>query len=134
MFNHRIIVIGARLFKNCLALLRIFAHLTTQVTCNMIAIMNVQDIIWLPEIEEKLWRKHNVWLEEVEAVLFDKPKVRFIERGHRQGENLYAAYGQTEAGRYLTVFFILKSDKRALIITAREMDRKERRRYGRRTG
>lgn len=44
---------------------------------------------------------------------------------------MYAAYGQTDAGRYLTVFFIHKPGGRALIISARDMDGKERRQYGR---
>jgi hypothetical protein len=58
--------------------------------------------------------------------------IRFIEHGHYEGENLYAAYGQSEAGRYLTVFFILKPNQQALIISARDMDQKERKRYGKR--
>jgi hypothetical protein len=40
------------------------------------------------------------------------------------------AYGQTEADRYLTVFFIHKSGDEALIISARDMDGKERKHYG----
>lgn len=59
------------------------------------------------------------------------PRFRFHERGHVQGEDLYAAYGRTDAGRYVTVFFLHKSDGEALIVTARDMDPKERERYGR---
>jgi hypothetical protein len=40
--------------------------------------MRVQRIIWLPEIEDKLYRKHQVLVEEVEEVLFDKPRIRFV--------------------------------------------------------
>jgi len=47
------------------------------------------------------------------------------------GENMYAALGRTEEGRYLIVFFIHKLDGRALIISAREMDDSEKRLYGR---
>lgn len=94
--------------------------------------MKVQQIIWLPEIEEKLLLKHSILAEEVEEVLFDNPQIYFVEKGHRKGENLYAAYGQTEAGRYLTVFFILKHNTHALIISARDMDKKERKHYGKR--
>jgi uncharacterized DUF497 family protein len=39
--------------------------------------------------------------------------------------------GQTEAGRYLIVFFIHKKSGAALVISARDMTPKERRRYGR---
>lgn len=94
--------------------------------------MQVKHIIWLPEIEEKLLLKHGVLVEEVENVLFGKPQVYFVEKGHRIGENLYVAYGQTDEGRYLSVFYILKPHAQALIISARDMDAKERRHYGKR--
>jgi len=44
---------------------------------------------------------------------------------------MYAAFGQTDEGRYLIVFFIYKRDGRALIISARDMDDSEKRLYGR---
>ncbi len=44
--------------------------------------------------------------------------------------NVYRALGQTDAGRYLAVFFVYKGDRKALTISARDMDGKERRRYG----
>ncbi len=96
--------------------------------------MRVKRIIWLPEIEGKLWNKHGVQVFEVENVLFRKPHVRFVEKGHREDENLYAAYGRTEAGRYLIVFFLLKPGNQALIISARNMDGQERKLYGRQKG
>jgi len=55
----------------------------------------------------------------------------FVESGHRADENVYSANGQTDTGRYLIVFFIRKADNSALILSARSMDKKERRRYGR---
>ena len=94
--------------------------------------MRVGHIIWLPEIEDKLYYKHHVLIEEVEEILFDKPHIRFVEKGHRQGEDLYAAYGQTADGRWLIIFFVLKERGTALVISARDMDRKERRLYVRR--
>ena len=94
--------------------------------------MRVSHIIWMPEIEEKLYDKHQVLVEEVEDVLFNEPHVRFVEKGHHADENLYAAYGQTEAGRWLIVFFILKSEHEALVISARDMERKELQLYVRR--
>jgi len=91
----------------------------------------VTRIIWLPDIEDKIIQKHRVLAEEAEEILFGNPRVRFVEKGYRQGEDVYAAYGQTEAGRYLIVFFILKRDGEALVLSARDMDSKERRLYGR---
>ena len=68
---------------------------------------------------------------EVEEVLSDRPLLRFASKGKRTREDVYSAMGQTNAGRYIMVFFILKSHHRALIISARDMDRKERNYYGR---
>ncbi|MFH1861709.1 MAG: hypothetical protein ABH878_02750 [bacterium] len=66
--------------------------------------MTIKGIIWLNEIIEKLLIKHNV---QVTEVLVNRPKFRFVEKGHRKGESLYAAQGKTNSGRYLIVFFIL---------------------------
>lgn len=52
-----------------------------------------------------------------------------IERGRLKGEDVYVAYGRTETGRYLAVFFIHKQSGDALILSARDMDEKERTRY-----
>jgi uncharacterized DUF497 family protein len=69
---------------------------------------------------------------EVNEVFNSDPRFRYISKGRRlKDEGVYAAYGQTEAGRYLTVFFIRKLGGAALIISAREMDDKERKWYGR---
>ena len=52
-----------------------------------------------------------------------------MAKGNVKGEDLYSALGQTEAGRYLVIFFLNKGRGKALIISARDMDAKERRRY-----
>ena len=87
--------------------------------------------IWLDHIVDKLEWKHSVRTTEVDEALASRPRINFIERGNRSGENLYAAYGRTEAGRYLVVFYIAKVNGRPLIISARDMSRAERRRYDR---
>jgi uncharacterized DUF497 family protein len=86
-------------------------------------------IIWLEEIVEKIDRKHHVTKEEVREILKGSRQFRFVEKGQRKGENVYSAMGQTRGGRYLIVFFIRKRTGQALPISAREMDRAERRRY-----
>ena len=64
-------------------------------------------------------------------MLNSRPHFRFVAKGRRQrNENVYAAYGQTDAGRYLAIFFIYKPGNLALIISARDMDDKERKLYG----
>lgn len=93
--------------------------------------MYIDDFIWLPDIVEKLAAKHHVTPEEIEEVFFNRPRFRFVESGRRANEDVYAALGQTDAGRYLIVFFIRKVGNRALILSARGMDEKERRLYER---
>jgi uncharacterized protein len=93
--------------------------------------MFIDDFIWLPDIVQKLAIKHDVTMDEVEEVLFSHPRFRFVEPGYRSGEDVYSAMGQTDAGRYLIVFLIHKPDHVALILSARDMDSKERRLYER---
>ena len=93
--------------------------------------MFIDDFVWLPDIVEKLEVKHRVSQDEVEEVFFAAPKYRFVESGHRLGEDVYSAGGQTDNGRYLLVFFIHKSNNTALILSARDMDSGERKRHGR---
>ena len=93
--------------------------------------MYIDDFVWLTEIANKVATKHRVTLDEAEEVFSNNPKYRFVESGHRSGEDVYSAGGQTDAGRYLIVFFIYKGDNTALILSARDMDAAERRRYER---
>jgi uncharacterized DUF497 family protein len=95
-------------------------------------LMHIDDIIWLPQVIDKLAWKHHVAAEEVDEVLFGDTMYRRVQRGHVPGEDLYSALGQTHAGRYLIVFFIYKSTREALVLSARDMDAKERRQYGQR--
>ncbi|MGA7875871.1 MAG: BrnT family toxin [Desulfoferrobacter sp.] len=94
--------------------------------------MEIQDIIWLDVFVEKLWHKHRVTTGEVEEMLFNVPKVRFIEKGDVKEEDVYAAMGRSHAGRYLITFFIRKEHNRALIISARDMSKNERKFYEKR--
>ena len=67
---------------------------------------------------------------EVEEILHSRKNVYRIAKGDVKGEDVYLALGRTSAGRYLSVFFILKRNHDVLPISARNMDSKERRRYG----
>ncbi len=91
--------------------------------------MKIRGIIWLDEVVRKLVAKHGVRQDEVREVLNRSRHFWFVERGHRRGENVYAALGRTEAGRYLTVFFVHKKGGQALILSARDMTAAERKRY-----
>jgi hypothetical protein len=43
--------------------------------------VRIDGIIWLENVERKIWEKHRVQPDEVEAVLESDPHVRFVERG-----------------------------------------------------
>lgn len=92
----------------------------------------VDRIVCPDYIEDKLEAKHGVTLREVRQILVGGPRIRFAEKGYIQGEDVYAAFGQAFSGRYLAVFFVYKpNSSTAIIISARDMTRKERKRYGR---
>ena len=91
--------------------------------------MKIQGIIWLDDIIEKIIKKHNVKQNEIIEVLKNKPLFRYIEKGHRPGENLYASLGYTNSDRKLIIFFIYKKNKQILVLTARDMTQNERKRY-----
>jgi uncharacterized DUF497 family protein len=84
---------------------------------------------WSEEIASSLQRKHNIDRDEVESLISGNPKFRFVEKGYRPDGDVYAALGQTEAGRYLIVFFSHIQEGHARILCARDMKRAERQKY-----
>jgi len=93
--------------------------------------MKVTGIIWLRKIVDKLDWKHQIQITEVEEVFANRPQYRQLESGNIDGEDVYAAYGRTYSGRYVTVIFIRKANGKALVISVRNMDKKERKQYAR---
>lgn len=91
--------------------------------------MKITGVLLLEDVVEKLLLKHKVDKREVIEVLQNRPSFRFVEKGHHKGENVYAALGQAESGRYLVVYFIHKKTNQALILSARDMTTSERRKY-----
>jgi uncharacterized protein len=77
---------------------------------------------------EKNWELHRVPFWEAEEIFFNEPLIIMIDREHSQAEPRYLALGQTDSGRLLFVSFTVR---RSLIrvISARDMTRKEVRRY-----
>jgi len=94
--------------------------------------MQIDYIVCPDTIEAKLLSKHNVSATEARQILLNKPRFRFAEKGYTADEDVYAAFGQTFDGRYLSVFFVYKpGTQAAIIISARDMSKKERKAYGR---
>ncbi len=94
--------------------------------------MHIEAVDCSEQVEEKLETKHGVTLREVRQVFLNRPRIRFAEQGHTEGEDVYAAFGQTFGGRYLSIFFIFKPvSKSAYVLSARDMSSRERKSYGR---
>lgn len=97
--------------------------------CRGKRILQIRDFIWLEDVSAKITSKHRVWEEEVEEVFCGKPRYRWARRGKFKGEDVYYAYGQAESGRYLFVVFIYMANKDALILSARDMNTKDKMYY-----
>jgi hypothetical protein len=89
----------------------------------------IRKIIWKDQFVEKLGRKHGVSVLEVEEVLNGNAHVRRVRKGRMKNEDVYAALGQSDAGRYLIIFHIRKVSGALLPISARDMDNAERKYY-----
>ncbi|MCK5507509.1 MAG: hypothetical protein KAI50_03190 [Desulfobacterales bacterium] len=69
--------------------------------------MVIEGFIWFTDIIDKIEGKHRLNVCEVESVFSRTPVFSKIEKGHIKDENLYRALGQTDSGRYISVFFYL---------------------------
>ena len=91
--------------------------------------MQLKEIVWYRKFVDKIEKKHNVSIEEVEEALFNKPVFRKVHRGKIKGEDAYIAYSRTFEGRYLFIVLIYKLNNTAIVVTARDMSPRERRYY-----
>lgn len=84
---------------------------------------------WDEGNEGKNREKHRVSDAECEEVFFNGPLVAGIDHKHSKQESRYFALGQTDTGRPLFVAFTIRG-ARIRVISAREMTRREMRKYG----
>lgn len=84
--------------------------------------MVIKDIIWTQKNIAHI-AKHKVSVEEVEEVILYNPFIL------KTKENKYIALGQTLGGRYLIVIIAKKKKNKVKVITARDMDSKEKKFY-----
>lgn len=82
-------------------------------------------LVWTQAVVDKLWNKHKVTPEEVEEVVCDDKPI-----GHKATMSSYCIYGQAVSGRYLFVV-VRKTGRgsRYRVVTARNMEDKERKYY-----
>jgi uncharacterized DUF497 family protein len=78
---------------------------------------------------EKNWLKHGVSPLECEQVFFNQPLVVVPDLKHSEKEERFYALGRTDPDRYLFVVFTVRG-RRLRVISARDMNRKERSIYG----
>jgi uncharacterized DUF497 family protein len=71
---------------------------------------------------------HGVQNWECEQVFFNEPLVVLDDPKHSIAEERSAAFGRTDGGRRLVVIFTMRGSK-IRVISARDMNRKERRFY-----
>lgn len=79
-------------------------------------------------VEDKIASKHGIMTTEVYEVFWNDEDPLLIRRSQKV-RGTYAALERTFAGRYLMIAFRPLTEGRVKIITARDMDRRERRTY-----
>ena len=91
--------------------------------------MHITELVWSEEAVLHIQKKHNVEPEEVEEICFSEiPPLVEVGRG---GAPLYYVLGQSSSGRCLFVVARYLFRGKAKVITARDMDSAERKRYHR---
>ena len=78
----------------------------------------------------KNWELHQVNQTECEQPFFNRPILVTADERHSGEERRYAALGQTNAGRRLSIVFTIR-ETLVWVISARNMSRRERRFYER---
>jgi uncharacterized DUF497 family protein len=77
---------------------------------------------------EKNWLSHAVTPQEAEQVFFNRPLMVAHDKAHSQVEKRYFVLGQTDRNRLLFIAFTVRK-RRIRVISARDMNRKERKVY-----
>lgn len=76
----------------------------------------------------KNWERHKIAPLECEEVFFNWPLLVKEDIKHSEAENRYYVLGKTNTERLLFVVFTIRNNK-IRVISARDMNRKERRQY-----
>ncbi len=89
---------------------------------------NCEGFEWDKGNFEKNWIRHKVMQGECEQVFFNEPIIVFSDDKHSQIENRWYLLGRTDAGRLLFIVFTIRENL-IRIISARDMNKKERKNY-----
>ncbi len=94
----------------------------------MLDVDSLDGFDWDEGNQDKNWLKHQVSNGECEEVFFNVPLLVADDDKHSQIEQRYFALGKTNDGRTLFISFVIRTSK-IRVISARDMNRKERRIY-----
>ncbi|MCP4370866.1 MAG: BrnT family toxin [Deltaproteobacteria bacterium] len=94
----------------------------------MIDLSEIDKFEWDDGNRTKNWVRHQVSTTECEEVLFNLPLLLADDIQHSQNEKRYYVLGQTNVGRQLFIAFTVRANK-IRVISARDMNRKERQKY-----
>jgi hypothetical protein len=83
---------------------------------------------WDKHNSEKVRTRHDVTPVECEQVFFNLPVIACDDEKHSETENRFYVLGQTDSDRLLFLVFTVRKDK-VRVISARDMNKKERRMY-----
>lgn len=83
---------------------------------------------WDPKKANTNLRKHNVSFQDAATVFGDRLAITFADPDHSKNEQRYLTFGLSKQNRLLVVAHTDRGEK-TRIISARLMDRKERRIY-----
>jgi len=103
--------------------MRIYSRYT-----NMNILSTINGLKWDEGNITKNWESHGVTHSECEEVFFNVPLVINVDEPHSIAETRYYVLGKTNSRRLLFLVFTIRNDK-IRIISARDMNRKERKIY-----
>ncbi len=93
---------------------------------------NFEGFEWDSGNSDKNWFRHQVSQGECEQVFFNEPIIVTTDDKHSQNESRFYLLGTTDSGRMLVVVFTKRKNK-IRIISARDMNKKERNFYNEQT-
>jgi uncharacterized DUF497 family protein len=96
----------------------------------MIDLQQITGFDWDDGNGRKSADKHDVSQAEAESIFFNDPLIVVEDMKHSRDEQRFHALGKTAQGRLLHITFTIRGDGALIrVISARDMDRKERRFY-----
>ena len=76
----------------------------------------------------KNWIKHRVTPSECEQIFFNQPLIVAVDIKHSEEEERFFSLGKTDTGKKLFIVFTIRG-KALRVISARQMNKKEKRSY-----